>query len=247
MKLAVFGPGHPYRGGIATTTTALVQAMRERGLQTAFTIARAYSAGMNITFAKHGYQFGGTLTSNTNISGKIESMNIWIGRAFGWCILILTFGVSYEVFVRYVLNAPTVWSFDMMIQMYGALLLMSGPYALAQDTHVRGDVLYRLFPVKWQARLDFLLYILFFFPGMIALFWFGWEIAQDSWRYKEVSIHSPAGIQVYFFKTLIPVAGILMMIQGFAELLRCWMAMAGESPSMASTSGLSICSRNWRA
>jgi TRAP-type mannitol/chloroaromatic compound transport system permease small subunit len=84
----------------------------------------------------------------------IESLSIWFGRAFGWCILVLTFSVSYEVFVRYVLNAPTVWAFDMMIQMYGALFLMAGPYALAQDTHVRGDVLYRLFPVRWQARVD---------------------------------------------------------------------------------------------
>ncbi|MEP1929775.1 MAG: TRAP transporter small permease subunit, partial [Roseibium sp.] len=136
-----------------------------------------------------------------------------------------TLSVSYEVFVRYVLNSPTVWSFDMMLQMYGALLLMAGPYALAQDAHVRGDVLYRLFSVKWQARLDFLLYLLFFFPGMLALFWYGWEIAQDSWRYKEVSINSPAGIQIYFFKTLIPLAGLLMIIQGFAELMRCFIAM----------------------
>ena len=113
----------------------------------------------------------------------------------------------------------------MMLQMYGALLLMAGPYALAQDAHVRGDVLYRLFSVKWQARLDFLLYLLFFFPGMLALFWYGWEIAQDSWRYKEVSINSPAGIQIYFFKTLIPLAGLLMIIQGFAELMRCYIAM----------------------
>ncbi|MGI9462438.1 MAG: TRAP transporter small permease subunit, partial [Aestuariivirgaceae bacterium] len=73
----------------------------------------------------------------------IESLSIWVGRAFGWCILILTFSVAYEVFVRYALNAPTVWAFDMMVQMYGALFLMAGPYALAQDAHVRGDVLYR--------------------------------------------------------------------------------------------------------
>lgn len=155
----------------------------------------------------------------------IEGLSQWVGKAFGWCIMILTLSVSYEVFVRYVLNSPTVWSFDMMLQMYGALLLMSGPYALAQDAHVRGDVLYRLFPVRWQARLDFLLYLMFFFPGMLALFWYGWEIASDSWRYKEVSINSPAGVQVYFFKTLIPVAGLLMMIQGLAELMRCFVAM----------------------
>ena len=155
----------------------------------------------------------------------IENLSIWVGRAFGWCILILTFSVSYEVFVRYVLNAPTVWAFDMMVQMYGALFLMAGPYALAQETHVRGDVIYRLFPVKVQATVDFILYLLFFFPGMLALFWFGTEIAADSWRYKEVSWNSPARIQIYFFKTLIPLSGGLLIIQGIAELLRCWKAI----------------------
>jgi TRAP-type mannitol/chloroaromatic compound transport system permease small subunit len=156
---------------------------------------------------------------------SIEGLSQWVGKAFGWCILILTFSVSYEVFVRYVLNAPTVWAFDMMVQMYGALFLMAGPYALAQDGHVRADVLYRLFSVRWQARLDFTLYILFFFPGMMALFWYGWEIASDSWRYQEVSWNSPARIQIYFFKTLIPVAGLLLMLQGLAEMMRCWLAM----------------------
>lgn len=161
----------------------------------------------------------------TSIIHSIEAFNIWIGRAFGWCILILTLSVSYEVFVRYVLNAPTVWAFDMMVQMYGALFLMAGPYALAQDSHVRADVVYRLIQPKWQARLDFILYVFFFFPGMLALFWFGWEIAADSWRYKEVSWNSPARIQIYFFKTLIPLAGALMIVQGVAECLRCYKAM----------------------
>ena len=150
-----------------------------------------------------------------------ESLSIWIGRAFGWCILILTLSVTYEVFVRYVLNAPTVSVFDMMVQMYGALFLMAGPYALAQDAHVRGDVLYRLFPFKVQARIDLILYIFFFFPGMLALFYFGYEIASDSWRYKEVSWNSPARIQIYFFKTLIPLAGGLLILQGISECMRC--------------------------
>ena len=155
----------------------------------------------------------------------IEGLSIWVGRAFGWCILILTLSVTYEVFVRYVLNSPTVWAFDIMVQMYGALFLMAGPYALAQDGHVRADVVYRLFPVRVQASLDFFLYLIFFFPGMLALFWYGAEIASDSWRYKEVSWNSPARIQVYFFKTLIPLAGVLLIIQGIAELMRCWIAI----------------------
>jgi len=156
---------------------------------------------------------------------SIEGLSIWVGRAFGWCILILTLSVTYEVFVRYVLNAPTVWAFDMMVQMYGALFLMAGPYALAQDSHVRADVVYRLFPVRVQASLDFLLYLVFFFPGMLALFWYGAEIASDSWRFKEVSWNSPARIQIYFFKTLIPLAGGLLILQGIAELVRCWKAI----------------------
>ena len=150
-----------------------------------------------------------------------ESLSIWVGRTFGWCILILTLSVTYEVFVRYVLNAPTVWAFDMMVQMYGALFLMAGPYALAQNAHVRGDVLYRLFPFKVQARIDLILYIFFFFPGMLALFYFGYEIASDSWRYKEVSWNSPARIQIYFFKSLIPLAGGLLILQGVSESMRC--------------------------
>lgn len=167
-----------------------------------------------------------------SIIHAIESLNIWIGRAFGWCILILTLSVAYEVFVRYVLNAPTVWAFDMMIQMYGALFLMAGAYALAQDTHVRADVVYRLIPVKWQARIDFVLYFIFFFPGMLALVYYGAEIASDSWRYKEVSWNSPARIQIYFFKTLIPIAGTMLIVQGTSECMRCIIAMkTGEWPA----------------
>jgi len=150
-----------------------------------------------------------------------ENLSIWIGRAFGWCILVLTLSVTYEVFVRYVLNAPTVWAFDMMVQMYGGLFLMAGAYALAQDAHVRGDVLYRLFSFKVQAWIDLILYIFFFFPGMLALVYFGYEIAGDSWRYKEVSWNSPARIQIYFFKSLIPLAGGLLILQGISESMRC--------------------------
>jgi len=160
-----------------------------------------------------------------SIIHAIEGLSIWIGRAFGWCILILTLSIAYEVFVRYVLNAPTLWAFDMSIQMYGALFLMAGPYALAQDSHVRADVVYRLWSVKTQAKVDMGLYFLFFFPGMFALVWFGWEIAMDSWRYKEVSWNSPARIQIYYFKTLIPLAGGLFILQGGAECMRCYLAL----------------------
>ena len=139
-----------------------------------------------------------------------------MAKPFGWCILILTLSVSYEVFVRYVLNAPRLSGpFDMMVQMYGALFLMAGPYALAQDTHVRGDVLYRLFSGQsWQATRRFRVISCSFSPACWRCSGSDAEIAADSWRYKEVSWNSPARIQIYFFKTLIPVAGVLADASG---------------------------------
>ncbi len=123
--------------------------------------------------------------------------------------------------MRYVLNAPTVWAFDMSVQMYGALFMMSGAYALSQDAHVRGDVVYRLLHIKTQAKIDLVLYILFLMPGALALIYYGYHFAADSWFYKEVSWSSPSRIQIYFFKTLIPVAGTLVLLQGIAEAVRC--------------------------
>jgi len=157
----------------------------------------------------------------TRILHFIDSLSAWSGKAFAWCIVILTFSTCYEVFVRYVLGAPTVWAFDMSIQMYGALFMMSGAYALSQDAHVRGDVIYRLLSTKTQAKIDLTLYILFLMPGAFALVYYGYGFAADSWFYKEVSWSSPSRIQIYFFKTLIPIAGMLVLLQGIAEAVRC--------------------------
>jgi TRAP-type mannitol/chloroaromatic compound transport system permease small subunit len=151
----------------------------------------------------------------------IDSLSAWFGKAFAWCIVVLTFSTCYEVFVRYVLNSPTVWAFDMSVQMYGALFMMCGAYALSQGAHVRGDVLYRLMSIKTQAKIDLVLYILFLMPGAIALVYYGYGFASDSWFYKEVSWSSPARIQIYFFKTLIPISGFLVALQGVAECVRC--------------------------
>ena len=161
----------------------------------------------------------------TRILYFIDSLSAWSGKTFAWCIMILTLSTCYEVFVRYALNSPTVWAFDMSVQMYGALFMMAGAYALSQDAHVRGDVLYRLMPLKWQAGVDFVLYILFLMPGAICLIYYGYGYASDAWFYKEVSWSSPARIQIYFFKTLIPIAGTLMLLQGIAETVRCVQCM----------------------
>lgn len=167
----------------------------------------------------------------TRILYFIDSLSAWTGKAFAWCIVILTFSTVYEVFVRYVLNAPTTWAFDMSVQMYGALFMMAGAYTLSQGAHVRGDVLYRLLSNKTQAKIDLVLYILFLAPGAAALMYYGYHFAADSWFYKEVSWSSPARIQIYFFKTLIPISGTLIFLQGLAESARCIICIrTGEWP-----------------
>ena len=157
----------------------------------------------------------------------IEGLSLWVGRAFGWCILILTLSVSYEVFVRYVLNSPTVWAFDMMVQMYGALFLMCGAYALAQDTPCARRRAVPSVPGQgWQARLDFLLVspVLLSRHSGAVLVRLGNCLGQLALQGSQ--LEQPRRIQIYFFKTLIPLAGGLLLIQGVAELVRCVMRHA---------------------
>jgi TRAP-type mannitol/chloroaromatic compound transport system permease small subunit len=151
----------------------------------------------------------------------MDRLSQWVGHAFAWCIVILTLGISYEVVVRYAFNAPTTWSFDLGYMMYGALFFMAGAYTLARGGHVRADILYRLWAPRTQARLDLLLYFVFFFPGVIALVWAGTEHAEESWRYREVSIFSPTGVPLYPLKTLLPIGAALLFLQGVAEVFRC--------------------------
>jgi TRAP-type mannitol/chloroaromatic compound transport system permease small subunit len=151
----------------------------------------------------------------------IDRFSTAVGKAFGWYIVILTFGESYEVFVRYVLNDPTIWAYDVSYNMYGALFFMAGAYTLARNAHVRADVVYRLLRPRVQAGIDLALYFAFFFPGIIALMYAGFEFASDSWRYHEVSVFSPSDIPIFPLKTLIPAGGVMLFVQGVAEVLRC--------------------------
>ncbi|HEY1291193.1 MAG TPA: TRAP transporter small permease subunit [Burkholderiales bacterium] len=151
----------------------------------------------------------------------IDLVSDWSGKVFAWLIMVLTIVVSVEVFKRYILNAPTAWIFDLDSMLYGTLFMMCGAYALSQDAHVRGDFLYSNMKPRTQAGLDLALYFLFFIPGIIALIYAGWGFAADSWRINEHSNVTSEGPPVYQFKTVIPIAGALVMLQGVAEIVRC--------------------------
>jgi TRAP-type mannitol/chloroaromatic compound transport system permease small subunit len=150
-----------------------------------------------------------------------DDLSAWFGKAFAWLIVLMTVGVSYEVLVRYVFNAPTPWALDVSYIMYGSIFMMGGAYTLSRGGHVRGDFIYRTWPPRWQARVDLVLYILFYFPGVLALIVTGFRYAGRSWQYLEVSVNSPAGIPIFQFKTVIVAAGILLFLQGIAQVFRC--------------------------
>jgi TRAP-type mannitol/chloroaromatic compound transport system permease small subunit len=162
----------------------------------------------------------------------IDRLSTWVGQAFSWLIVVLTLFVSWEVFSRYALDAPHAWAFDAMAMMYGTLFMMAGAYTLAKNGHVRGDVLYGFFKPRTQATLDLTLYIVFFIPGVIALTYAGYFYAAESWAINEHSNVTADGPPVYPFKTVIPIAGAFLLMQGVVEIVRCIICLKqGSWPS----------------
>jgi TRAP-type mannitol/chloroaromatic compound transport system permease small subunit len=162
----------------------------------------------------------------------VDKISTFVGHAFSFFIVALTLHVAWEVFRRYALDSPRAWAFDAMIMFYGTLFMMAGAYTLAKNGHVRGDVLYGFFRPRTQATIDLILYIVFFLPGVIALTYAGYFYAAESWAIRETSNITYEGPPYYPFKTVIPVAGAFVLVQGIVEIIRCIICLKnGEWPS----------------
>ena len=162
----------------------------------------------------------------------VDGISTWVGKAASWLIMGLMIVVCVEVFKRYIMNMPTAWIFDFDNMLYGTLFMLCGAYTLAQNAHVRGDFLYSSMRPRMQASLDIVLYVVFFLPGVCALIYAGYDYASLSWHINEHSNVTADGPPVYHFKTVIPVAGALILLQGIAEIVRCVVCLrTGEWPS----------------
>lgn len=174
-------------------------------------------------------RLGGSMVQKFLFS--IDSISTWVGKAASWLIIALMLLVCGEVFKRYALNAPTAWIFDASNMLYGSLFMLCGAYTLAQNGHVRGDFFYGSMRPRTQASFDLVLYIVFFLPGIAALVYAGSDYAADAWRIREHSNVTADGPPVYHFKTVIPIAGALVFLQGLAEIVRCIVCLkTGEWP-----------------
>jgi TRAP-type mannitol/chloroaromatic compound transport system permease small subunit len=162
----------------------------------------------------------------------VDGITTWVGKAASWLIIGLMSLVCVEVVKRYIMNMPTAWIFDASNMLYGTLFMLAGAYTLAQNGHVRGDFLYSSMRPRTQAALDLVLYIVFFLPGIIALVYAGYDYAALSWHIREHSTVTAEGPPIYYFKSVIPIAGVLVMLQGLAEIVRCVVCLkTGQWPS----------------
>lgn len=155
----------------------------------------------------------------------VDRLSTIVGKTFAWLIVILVGATSYDVIARYGFGAPTGWAFDVSYFLYATFFMMGGAYALARNQHVRGDIFYRLWPVRVQASIELLLLVAFFFPGMLALVSAGYQFFAMSFEQLEVTQTSFVRLPLYPLKLVIPVAGALMVIQGLAELARSVLAL----------------------
>ena len=169
--------------------------------------------------------------STKKLMFAVDHISTFVGKGAGWLIIVLMVMVCIDVFRRYVLNAPSAWIGELSVMAYGAVIMLSGAYTLAQNGHVRGDFLYGSMKPRTQATLDLILYIVFFLPGIVALCYAGYKFAADSWRIGEHTTQIANGPPIYHFKSLIPIAGGLLILQGFVEIMRCVICLkTGEWP-----------------
>ncbi len=155
----------------------------------------------------------------------IDRVSMYVGKTFAWFVLALTLVVSYDILATKFFRAPTNWAYDVSIALYGTLFMMGGAYALSRNAHVRGDIFYSRWSPRRQATVDLVLYGLFFFPGVIALVSIGAQWAGYSFSIRELSSQSPIQTPVWPFKAVIPIAAAFLLLQGFAEFIRCIIAI----------------------
>jgi TRAP-type mannitol/chloroaromatic compound transport system permease small subunit len=159
------------------------------------------------------------------IIGAIDRLNLWVGRIVCWLLIPLMLGMVYEVAVRKLFTAPTIWAFDVSRMLYGAHFMLGAAYVLSRGLHIRSDFLYRDWTVRMQARVDLLAYIVFFFPTMLLFLWVSFDYAWAAVSRGERSTETALMPLLGPIKSCIPATAALLILQGVSELLKCVYAL----------------------
>jgi TRAP-type mannitol/chloroaromatic compound transport system permease small subunit len=158
----------------------------------------------------------------------IDTFTDVTGSVIAWLSVPLVAAVAYEVFARYLFNAPTIWSFDVTYMLYGALFMLGAAYALHKGAHIRTDFFWEAFSPRKKGWIDSISYVVFFFPSLIALGLISLHEANYAFSINEMSDQTPWRPVLWPFKYIVPVACLLLLIQGVSEFLKSfYMARTG--------------------
>jgi TRAP-type mannitol/chloroaromatic compound transport system permease small subunit len=168
---------------------------------------------------------GGLAPGLVSLIRVIDTFSDWSGRIVCWLIIPLVGSLTWEVFARYLFNAPTEWAYDVSYMLYGTFFMLGAGYALFRGGHIRTDMLYSKWSPRRQGTIDAVCYLFLFFPAMLFLLWMGGAEAWQAWQIGERSDQSPWRPILYPFKAVIPVTAAMLLAQGVSEFLKSVYAM----------------------
>jgi TRAP-type mannitol/chloroaromatic compound transport system permease small subunit len=160
----------------------------------------------------------------------IDAFTSWSGKLVAWLILPLVAAVTYEVLARYLFHAPTIWSYDLTYMLCGTMFMLGTAYALRRGAHIRTDIFWERYSVRTKGLVDAIAYLLFFFPGILLLLFASLDEAYYSWQIGERSEQTAWQPILYPFKAVVPLAAMLLLVQGVAELLKSLYAARTGTP-----------------
>ena len=151
---------------------------------------------------------------------KIDLASKWIGNVVCWITIPLIFAMVYEVLARKLFTAPTMWAYDMSRFLYGALFMLGAGYALSKGVHIRADFLYRNFKTKTQGLIDFWLYLLFYFPGLIVFLYMTTGFVQESIMRGEKGMDTAWMPYMWPIKACLWLGIIFLLVQEYQNYLK---------------------------
>lgn len=158
----------------------------------------------------------------------LDTPGIVVGKAAAWLIVPMVGALVWEVVARFGFNSPTMWAYDATFMLYGALFMLGAAYTLGLDSHVRADFLFNVLPPRWQGLIDGAFTLFLFFPAMYFFTVATFDYAATSWSQGERIPTSPMMPIIYPLKTVMPVTGALLFIQGISELLKSYYSVASN-------------------
>jgi len=158
--------------------------------------------------------------SLVSLSDRLDRIGAATGRAVAWLSLALVLVTFLVVVLRYLLDTGSIALQESALYLHAALFMLGAAWTLKIDGHVRVDVLYRHFSARGKAAADLFGTLLFLLPTCGFLLWISLDYVDAAWRVREASPEAGGLPFVYLLKTLIPVAALLLIVQGASQLSR---------------------------